>query len=49
MLASATVAAEPANAEPGSGEQRTVVLLFTAFAKPRELPLKLKRGAAGDW
>ena len=49
VLASATVAVEPATDESGSGEQRTVVLLFTAFAKPRELPLKLKRGAAGDW
>ena len=42
LLASAT-----ATAEAGSGEERTVVLAFTAFAKPRQLPLKLTQGAAG--
>lgn len=45
VLASATVKPDPS--VPATAEGTVVLLTFTAFAKPRELPLKLKQGANG--
>ena len=44
----AALASATATGEASAGESRVVVLAFTAFGKPRELPLKLAP-AGGGW